>query len=207
MRVIAGKAKGRKLVDVPGAGTRPITDRAKVSLFNIVGPEVAGSRFLDLFSGTGQVAIEALSRGALAAVLIESARRAVSTIQENLAKTGLAVEATVIRADVFEFLEREGGPFDYVFVAPPQYKGLWAKTLESLDAKPRWLASDAWVIVQIHPREFTDLQLRRLELFDRRTYGSVMLCFYSLRDPTDELRKRHAALIPRDAVDTGLAPG
>ena len=181
MRVIAGKAKGRKLKSVPGTGTRPITDRAKSALFSILGGDVIGSRFLDLFAGTGQVGIESLSRGAAGAVFVEQGAAAVRTIRDNLAHTLLTNGARVVRGDVFAYLHQEPQPFDYVYVAPPQYHGLWAKTLQALDAQPGWLAEDGWVIVQIHPREYQDIELHHLFLFDQRKYGSVMLCFYALR--------------------------
>jgi 16S rRNA (guanine966-N2)-methyltransferase len=189
VRVIAGKAKGHRLKPVPGKGTRPITDRAKSALFSIVGNDVIGCRFLDLFAGTGQVGIEALSRGAAEAVFVEQAGRAVRVIHENLAHTRLEAGARVLRADVFDFLARRAPQvgsaeaFDYVYIAPPQYHGLWAKTLQALDAGQAWLSDDGWVIAQIHPREYEPLALAHLALFDQRTYGSVMLCFYA-RLPT-----------------------
>ena len=178
MRVIAGKAKGRRLKPVPGHGTRPITDRAKSALFSILGADVIGSSFLDLFAGTGGVGIEALSRGASKAVFVERGGAALRTIRENLAHTRLTAGGRIERADVFEYLARPPTPFDYVYVAPPQYKGLWSNTLRTLDQQPRWLAEDGWIIAQIHPREYETLPLRTWTEFDRRTYGSVMLCFY-----------------------------
>lgn len=178
MRVIAGKAKGHHLRSVPGNTTRPITDRAKSALFSILGPGIAGSRFLDLFAGTGQVGIEALSRGASGAVLVEQAAPAVRTIHQNLVHTRLEAGARVERADVFHYLQREPEPFDFIYVAPPQYHGLWAQALLTLDRCPGWLAIDGWVIVQIHPREYEDHALDRLMLSDQRTYGGVLLCFY-----------------------------
>ncbi len=181
MRVIAGKARGRRLRSVPGEGTRPITDRAKSALFSILGHDVVGCAFLDLYAGTGQVAIEALSRGAATAVLVEKAAAAVRTIRENLALTGLAENARVIRADVMAYLQGEAAPFDYLYIAPPQYRGLWSATLQVVDARPDWLAEDGWAIAQIHPREYEELALENLMLFDRRQYGSVMLCFYARR--------------------------
>lgn len=178
MRVIAGKAKGKKLKAVPGTGTRPITDRAKSALFSILGADVVNARFLDLFAGTGGVGIEALSRGATEAVFVERGGAALRTIRENLAHTGLAGLARVVRADVFEYLSHPPVPFDYVYVAPPQYKGLWAETLRALNRQPNWLEEDGWAIAQIHPREYEALVLDNLTQFDQRRYGSVMLCFY-----------------------------
>ena len=183
MRVIAGKAKGRRLKSVPGKGTRPITDRAKSALFNIIGGDIIGCRFLDLFAGTGQVGIEALSRGAAEAVLVERAGSALRIIRENLAHTRLEAGARVVRADVFDFLAPQVKPveaFEYVYVAPPQYRGLWVRTLQALDARPGWLTDDGWAIAQIHPREYEELALEHLALFDQRTYGGVMLCFYAM---------------------------
>lgn len=179
MRVITGKAKGHSLKSVPGDITRPITDRAKCALFSIIGNYVFGARFLDLFAGTGQVGIEALSRGADDAVFVERARPAVRTIQDNLEHTGLKEGAHVVREDVFAFLLREPDPFDFVYVAPPQYKGLWVETLEVLDQRPGWLADDGWIIVQIDPLEYTEQALQHYGLFDQRSYGGVMLCFYA----------------------------
>jgi len=184
VRVIAGKAKGHRLKSVPGKGTRPITDRAKSALFSIIGNDVMGCRFLDLFAGTGQVGIEALSRGAAEAVFVERAGAALRTIRQNLAHTRLEAGARVVRADVFDFLALAAEQFDYVYIAPPQYKGLWVKTLRVLDANPGWLAEDGWAIAQIHPREYEELILEHLVLFDQRTYGSVMLCFYCVMRET-----------------------
>lgn len=182
LRVIAGEAKGRKLKMVPGSGTRPIADRAKESLFNILGEAIEGAAALDLFAGTGSVGIEALSRGAEYVVFVEADRLALKTIQENLYAVGFADFARVIRSDVFIYLRndsREG--FDYVHVAPPQYKNLWAETLKALDARPNWVNPDGVVVAQIHPREFSELPLQNLTLFDQRQYGSTLLAFYERR--------------------------
>jgi 16S rRNA (guanine(966)-N(2))-methyltransferase RsmD len=164
---------------VPGNITRPITDRAKCALFSIIGNRVIGSHFLDLFAGTGQVGIEALSRGAEEVVFVEVARVALRTIQENLEHTRLEEGAHVVRADVFDFLLRDPDSFDFIYVAPPQYKGMWAKTLQLLDEAPGWLADDGWVIVQIDPLEYEQQALEKLALLDQRSYGGVMLCFYA----------------------------
>src|SRR2546430_635565 len=100
MRVIAGTAKGRQLKLVPGEGTRPIMDRVKEALFNILGDSIDGATFLDLFAGTGSVGIEALSRGAEYAVFVENGRLAVKTIAENLKMTRLEDQARIVRQDV-----------------------------------------------------------------------------------------------------------
>lgn len=186
MRVIAGRAKGRKLMMVPGEGTRPITDRAKEALFSILGHSVPRSRVLDLFAGTGGVGIEALSRGAAQATFVERAGKAVETLHRNLEQTGLSAGAQVVRGDVFRFLEQPPGePFDLIFIAPPQYQGLWLKTLQAVDALPALLAEGGTVVVQIFPKEYTDPNLQNLTLTDERKYGSVLLLFYAHTDEVE----------------------
>jgi 16S rRNA (guanine966-N2)-methyltransferase len=182
LRVISGKARGRRLRTVPGDATRPITDRAKESLFNILGPDIAGATVLDMFAGTGSVGIEALSRGARCVRFIDQQRQAIETIRANLVVTGLEQDAEVLRQDAFAALAREADcSFDYVFIAPPQYKELWKRALLALDGRPDWLAGDAWVIVQIHPVEYLALELQNLSEFDQRRYGSVLFVFYERR--------------------------
>lgn len=181
LRVIRGKAGGMKLKSVPGDTTRPITDRVKEALFNIIGPDIFQASFLDLFGGTGSVGIEALSIGASYVRFVELNRRAIRTIQENLEKTRLQNNADVQHADAFALLARPADrQFDYVYIAPPQYKELWIRALQALDENPDWLASDAWVVVQIHPREDQPVALEHLVEFDRREYGSTLLIFYEL---------------------------
>ncbi len=182
MRVITGKAKGRRLQDVPGPGTRPITDRAKSALFSILNEDIADCRFLDLFAGTGQVGIEALSRDAREAVFVEMGEAALRTIRENLKNTGLTAGAKVVSNDVFHFLRGKATPYDYIYIAPPQYRNLWIQAILMVDHNPDWLSEDAWVIVQIHPTEYKALDLKNLELFDQREYGSVMFCFYERKE-------------------------
>ncbi len=179
LRVIAGSARGQRLASVPGDVTRPITDRVKESLFNIIGMDIREAVFLDLFAGTGAVAIEALSRGADWARLIDRHPQAIKTIRANLEKTRLADRAEVLHMDAFAALERPPDrQFDYVYIAPPQYKGMWKKALRLVDARPGWLAEDAWVIVQIHPVEVEDVALENLTPFDERRYGSTVLLFF-----------------------------
>jgi 16S rRNA (guanine966-N2)-methyltransferase len=178
-RVISGRAKGRKLKLVPGEGTRPVMDRVKESLFNILNPVVVDSVWLDLFAGTGSIGIEALSRGASRVVFIDSARIAIKTIHENLATTQLAAGADVIRTDALAYLERSPSTrFDVVYIAPPQYHGLWKDILLKLDANAGWLNPDAIVVVQIDPKEQETVSLQNLVAYDERTYGRTLLWFF-----------------------------
>lgn len=180
MRVIAGSAKGIPLQAVPGQGTRPISDRVKESLFNILGDWIVTAQVLDLFAGTGSVGIEALSRGAAQATFVEKQGRAMAVIRENLRRTRLSEAARLVQADVFKFLEGDPEHFDMIYVAPPQYQGLWSKTLLALEANPGWLSGDGLVVVQIFFKEWRPLDLGTLELVDQRRYGSTQLCFYEM---------------------------
>lgn len=185
MRVIAGSAKGRKLKSVPGESTRPILDRIKENLFNILGSQVRETRWLDLFAGTGSVGIEALSRGAAYCLFVDNSRAAIRTIRENLEHTGLADRAEVVRENAYRFLQKEPGgedAFDVVYIAPPQYKDMWLKALKLVDAQPGWLIPNGLVIVQIDPKEYGEVLLRRFYLYDQRSYGNTLLCFYERDD-------------------------
>ena len=168
---------------VPGDSTRPITDRTKESLFNILGADILQATFLDLFAGRGSVGIEALSRGAYKVCFVDLNRLPIITIRENLRITGLGEGAEILQMDAFSFLEHSSDrDFDYIYIAPPQYKGMWKRALLMVDTTPQLLSEDGWVIVQIHPVELEELStsesLINLEEFDRRQYGSTLLMFY-----------------------------
>ena len=135
MRVIAGSARRILLKTVEGLETRPTTDRIKETLFNILQPDIPGVRVLDLFSGSGALGIEALSRGASYCVFMEKSSDAVSCIQSNLTATHLSDKARVLGMDVRSGLARLSGqerPFDLVLMDPPYHKGLELETLAFL---------------------------------------------------------------------------
>ncbi|MBM3126123.1 MAG: 16S rRNA (guanine(966)-N(2))-methyltransferase RsmD [Chloroflexi bacterium] len=179
LRVIAGIAKGRKLHSVPGDSTRPVMDRVKEALFNILAGDVIHSRWWDLFAGTGAIGIEALSRGAAFARFSDSNRIAVETIHNNLAHCQFEGVSEVRRGDAFSMLahppDRE---FEFVYIAPPQYKGMWIKALQTVDEFIGWLSENGTVIVQIDPKEVQTISLTGLIESDRRKYGSTLLIFY-----------------------------
>ena len=179
LRVIGGIARGRKLRSVPGDSTRPITDRTKESLFNILGADIQDTAFLDLFGGTGAVGIEALSRGANYVRFVDTQRLAVETIRENLQTTRLVGTSDVLKMDAFQLLaQTPDRTFDYIYIAPPQYKEMWLKALHKLDDNPAWLSPGGWVIAQIHPVEYSSVQFKNFSEFDQRKYGSTLLIFY-----------------------------
>jgi 16S rRNA (guanine(966)-N(2))-methyltransferase RsmD len=179
LRVIAGKAKGRKLKTVPGDTTRPVTDMVKEALFNILGGDVQDSRWWDTFGGTGAIGIEALSREAAFIRFTDINRLPVETIKDNLTVCGFAKQAEVRRADAFALLrDTPDAEFNFIYIAPPQYKEMWLEALNILDANPGWLGENGEVIVQIHPREYKDLALKNLNKYEERKYGSTLLLFY-----------------------------
>lgn len=189
LRVIAGSAKGMRLKPVPGDSTRPIMDRVKEALFSIIGQDIVDATFLDLFGGTGSVGIEALSRNADHVVFVDLNKNAINTIRQNLEHTKLKDRATVIQRNAFDVVERSPDRlYHYVYVAPPQYKNLWYKVLQSLDNTSAWHNYDTIVIVQIDPREYDpSLQFRHLIEYDQRKYGQTLLLFYEFNvdDETD----------------------
>jgi 16S rRNA (guanine(966)-N(2))-methyltransferase RsmD len=157
--------------------------KVKAAVFNIVAPYILGSTWLDLFAGTGSVGIEALSRGASLARFVDNHNAAVKTIRANLEHTGLEDQAEVWQKNAFSVLDQPADrQFDFVYIAPPQFKDLWSQTLAALDQNPAWLKDDSWIIVQIDKVEYQDLVLDNLKLFNLRTYGSTELVFYMVKE-------------------------
>lgn len=183
LRVISGTARGQRLRSVPGDKTRPITDRVKEALFNIIGSDIVSASLLDLFAGTGAVGIEALSRGAEYVRFVDTQTQAIRTIKANLIQTNLSENTIVIRQDAFKLLaSTPDRAYDYIYVAPPQYKGLWSKSMHLLEQNIEWLDKDGWGIIQIDPIEYQEIQLSNLVEFDQRRYGSTQLIFFKRSD-------------------------
>lgn len=150
MRVIGGRFGGRTLSPVPGLGTRPTADRVRESLFNVLAPRIVDSCVLDLFSGTGALGIEAFSRGAARAVLVEHDAKALRTIGRNLQALDLTSSIQVLSlpvAGALPWLRRHGQRFDLVFMDPPYGRGLVPSTLALL-AHQQLLTADGMVAVE-----------------------------------------------------------
>ena len=131
MRVITGTARGRKLRELPGMETRPTTDKVKESIFNIIQFDIEGRRVLDLFGGTGQLGIEALSRGAAHCTFVDLRREAAAVIRENLQVTRLAGQARVVQGDSLSFLASCREKFDMILLDPPYASGLLEKAVKA----------------------------------------------------------------------------
>lgn len=183
LRVIAGELKGRRLKTVPGDTTRPVTDRVKESLFDILADDVVDSSWWDVFSGTGAISIEAISRGASFATMCDLNRLPIETIRSNVQTCGIVGKVQIIKGDAFQLLSQEPKrTYDFIYIAPPQYLQMWEKAMQILDKQPGWLKESGDIIVQIHPIEYKSLELTNFEEYDQRKYGSTLLIFYQPKE-------------------------
>jgi 16S rRNA (guanine966-N2)-methyltransferase len=191
-RVIAGSARGTRLLS-PGAGTRPLGDRVKETLFAILEPDLAGARVLDLFAGSGAGGIEAMSRGAAAAVLVERDPGACRVIMENLRRAHVYGRAAVVRADAIEYLReraKSDGPFDVVLVDPPYAEPELLETALAIiaAAAAALLGPRSWVVAKHFWRTPPPQTFGLLASVRSRRFGETALAFYrqvdqSLADP------------------------
>ncbi len=181
MRVITGTAGGRKLKSPSGNAVRPTTDHVKQAIFNILQFDMEGRRVLDLFGGTGQMGIEAISRGAREAVFIDSSRTSVSLIRENLKLCGFRAE--VLQTDALSFLQR-GERFDIIFVDPPYDAGLYEPVLHRINAVDN-LNEGGIIICEARAGEaLPELQPPYGKLRER-DYGNVKICIYTRNAATE----------------------
>jgi 16S rRNA (guanine966-N2)-methyltransferase len=175
MRVIAGSAGGVRLA-VPKRGVRPTMDRVKDAIFSRLGDAIVGARVLDLFSGTGALGIEALSRGAAAAVFVEEDRQSVEVLGKNLAKTKL--KGRIRNQDVFDFLRRasNAGEFQIIFADPPYEKTKhgerYAEKLLNNEALPRLLKPGGMFVLEKRPDE-TLPETKLWRVMRQKTYGAT----------------------------------
>ena len=132
MRVISGTARGRKLKELQGMDTRPTTDKVKESIFNIIQFELEGRKVLDLFGGTGQLGIEALSRGAVHATFVDQRREAAALIRENVKLVGFEDRSRVVQGEALSFLSACREKFDVIFLDPPYQSGLLEKCVNEI---------------------------------------------------------------------------
>jgi len=184
LRIITGSARGCRLKTPKGAEvTRPTADRVKESLFNILGQMVAGRKVLDIFAGTGNLGLEALSRGAESAVFVDKATA--KLIAENLQLTRLQEKGIVRSGDVFAELSRQAAgkaEFSLIFCDPPYHKGLWQQALRQIDASDGLMAENGILVVEHGAEENEIPELSRLQLVHNRRYGhTTQLSFFQWR--------------------------
>jgi len=173
MRVIAGSRRHLILKTVPGMAVRPTQDRTKETLFNIINPYLADCRFLDLFSGSGGIGIEALSRGAKDVVMVEQSAESLACIKENLKTTRFTEEARLLSMDVFKaipLLESEGKAFDIIFMDPPYDNELEKQVLEQI-CDSCLVNEDTLIIVEASLQtDFSYLENLGLEMYREKRY-------------------------------------
>lgn len=179
MRIISGERRGKKLLALEGLEVRPTADRVKEALFDIVQLAVPGCRFLDLFTGSGQVGLEAVSRGAALATLVDSSPRAIRVAEKNVQATGFSDRTQVIRADWAAFL-RGAGRFDIAFLDPPYRKGILQ---EALPLTAQHMAPGGLIVCE-HPAG-EELPERAEGFVKARTYryGKIALSLYREEEP------------------------
>jgi 16S rRNA (guanine(966)-N(2))-methyltransferase RsmD len=186
MRVITGIARGCRLSTLAGEDTRPTTDKVKEGLFSAIQFDIEGRRVLDLFAGSGQLGIEALSRGASGAVFVDRNPDATAIIKQNLQKTGLMAQAQILTTDASSYVERPKDAFDLVFLDPPYSSGLLVPTLE----KTAKLVNDGGIMVCESDEEAVlPDKVDRFTLDRVRKYGRIQVWIY-----------RYSALNEEDVV-------
>ncbi len=187
MRIISGKAKGRRLIAPKGGAVRPTADRIKESLFDILPRDFSGMKILELFAGTGNVSTEALSRGAETVLLVDASERSARIIRENLRRVGFTDRAQVWAMPARRALNavaRRGQKFDLIFLVPPYDQRLVGRSLE-LIASVRPLGPSAVVVAEHSVRETVKSSYGFLSLNDQRRYGDTLLSFFRDAAPSD----------------------
>jgi len=177
MRLTGGVARGRPIKTPKGRAVRPLLSRIRKSLFDVIGDRIQRSHFLDLYSGSGAVGIEALSRAAERVIFVEKDTVSIHTIKENLASCNFSSRSKIWQKDVLGFLPwlLEKERFDFIFIAPPYYQGLQDRTLVIIERKD---TGKSWIIVQHSPREKVNLSRKKIKLFKQRKYGDTILSFF-----------------------------
>ena len=179
MRIIAGTLKGRRLVTPGNASVRPTSDRVKESMFNILGAKVDGGVILDLFAGTGNLGIEALSRGAKRVIFVETSREALGIIRRNLQECHMGDRSEILARPVDRAMQRlqsRGERFDLIFMDPPYEKGLIGRTLDRLGTEKIY-HDDSVLVVEHTRREPLPELSRSWNLIRQRRIGDTVLSF------------------------------
>ena len=187
MRVISGKARGTKLVPLKGAPLRPTLDRVKESLFNRIGPLLEGETLLDLFAGSGNIGVEALSRHAQYVVFVENHAQSQKLIVANLEKCRFGLDASdkklwnLMKADALsaiKILQANEQQFDWIYVDPPFDAGLYDIVLEAISAA-NLLKSEGQVVVERHSKSSLREKYGKLNLNFQKRLGDSTLCYFS----------------------------
>lgn len=183
MRVITGTARGRKLITPEGMDTRPTTDKVKEAVASALQFDFQGAKLLDLFAGSGQMAIEGLSRGARNATLVDSDARAIECIQQNVKNCGFSECATVLRTDAAAFLQRCREKFDIVFLDPPYHKNILQDILPLL--LPH-MSQHGIIVCEHEPELQLPETLETFYLQKDKKYGKITISIYRRTEEDEE---------------------
>ena len=178
MRVISGSARGRRLKELQGMDTRPTTDKVKESIFNILQCDLEGRKGLDLFGGTGQLGIEALSRGSAHCTFVEKRRDALVLLKENLSITNLQDKARVVPGDALAFLTSCREKFDVILLDPPYHTDLMDKSIESILLFDILAEHGIMVCETASDRELPSLPEEKFEPGRSYRYGHIKLSIF-----------------------------
>ncbi|MCI1955185.1 MAG: 16S rRNA (guanine(966)-N(2))-methyltransferase RsmD [Oscillospiraceae bacterium] len=181
MRVITGTARGKRLVTREGGAVRPTPERVKEALFSIIQFGIEGRRILDLFAGSGQLGIEALSRGAKEAVFVDSSKESASVVQKNLESCGFEDSSRVETMDFALYLARGGEPFDLAFLDPPYRTGLLQRALPLVAAR---MNPGGTIICENPSDEATPETAGNFGCVRTYRYGKIILTLYRRKDGT-----------------------
>ena len=173
MRIITGRARGKKLVTLEGKDVRPTSDKIKESLFNILQFNIEGRVFLDLFAGSGQIGLEAISRGAEKAVFVDSSKKSIAVIEQNVQHTGFTAESKVVNADSLMYIRHTAEKFDVAYVDPPYKTGILQEVLPYVAEA----MNEGGIIVCEHPVEVPEEIGEFAKLKDYK-YGKIILTSY-----------------------------
>lgn len=174
MRVISGNARGKKLLCTEGIDIRPTLDRVKESVFNMIAFDIYDAHVLDLFSGTGALGIEALSRGASATVFVDNSPQSLVVTKKNLAETNLIDNALVVNSDSIEFLKNTDKKFDIIFIDPPYESELYTKSLVTIKDKGI-LKKDGFIVLEYDLRITPTFDTVDFKIIKEKKYGRVKI--------------------------------
>lgn len=175
MRIVAGSAKGRRLITPEGMDIRPTTDKVKEAMFSIIQFDLQNKTVLDLFAGTGQLGLEALSRGAKSVSFVDSSKKALELVKKNITLTGFSDFVRVFHGDSFSFLKSAKEKFDIVILDPPYENGMCEKAIVLL---PNVLNDNAIVICETRPDEALPENIGKLKIAKEYKYSAIKLTVY-----------------------------
>ena len=179
VRIIAGQNRGHKLKSVPGMKTRPTADRVKEAVFSSIDGLLYGCRFLDVFGGTGSISLEAVSRGAEHAVILEKDSDALKVIQDNIAVCRQQQHCTVLRGDALALLDqlgRQGKQFDLIYVDPPYQSGLYESVLQKI-ASGNLLAADGMILLESAKKTSISVENSIFFIQKEKQYGDTRIVY------------------------------